>query len=88
MHCDTSPCQPWSRCNGLNAKGFGNPDVKGSGDSRTATFRHANDLYKRLRKTNPDIKHIVENVVPARHPKKDQVKMEEMYGSKFTEINA
>ena len=30
----------------------------------------------------------VENVVPARHLKADQAKMEEMYESKFTEINA
>ena len=22
LFIDTSPCQPWSRCNGLNAKGF------------------------------------------------------------------
>ena len=29
----------------------------------------------------------VENVVPARHLKADQAKMEEMYESKFTEIN-
>ena len=34
------------------------------------------------------IKHIVENVVPARHLKADQIKMEELYVSKFTEINA
>ena len=88
LFIDTSPCQPWSRCNGLTAKGFGNYDVKGSGDSRSATFKHADGLYKRLRKTNPNIKHSVENVVPARHLKKDHVKMEEMYGSKFTEINA
>ena len=65
LFIDTSPCQPWSRCNGKNAKGFA--------DSRSATFRHANDLYKRLRVTNPGIKHIVENVVPVRHLMKDQV---------------
>ena len=46
---DTLPCQSWSRCNGKNAKGFGDPDIKGSGDTRSATFRHANDLYKRFR---------------------------------------
>ena len=88
LFIDTSQCQPWSRCNGTNAKGFGNPEIKGSGDVSSETFKHASELYIRLRKANPLIKHIVESVVPARHLQKDQVKMEEMYGSKFTEINA
>ena len=80
LFIDTSPCQPWSRCNGINAKGFK--------DSRAETFKHANELYLRLRKTNPAIKHIVENVVPARHLKKDQDTMEKMWESKFHEVNA
>jgi hypothetical protein len=82
LFIDTSPCQPWSRCNGLNSRGFA------ENSSRSKTFTHANDLYQRLKITNPDIKHIVENVVPARHLKADQIKMEELYESKFTEINA
>ena len=80
LFIDTSPCQPWSRCNGLNAKGFK--------DSRAATFEHANKLYLRLKETNPAIKHIVENVVPARHLKKDQATMETMWDSNFHEVNA
>ena len=80
LFIDTSPCQPWSRCNGINAKGFK--------DSRAATFERANELYLRLKATNPAIKHIVENVVPARHLKKDQATMEEMWDSKFHEVNA
>ena len=45
LFIDTSPCQPWSRCNGLNAKGFE--------DSRAQIFTHTNALYKRLKITNP-----------------------------------
>ena len=80
LFIDTSPCQPWSRCNGINAKGFK--------DSRAETFTHANELYLRLKRTNPNIKHIVENVVPAKHLKKDQETMEKMWESKFHEVNA
>ena len=67
LFIDTSPCQPWSRCNALNAKGFK--------DTRAKTFEHANELYLRLKATNPNIKYIVENVVPARHLKKDQAQL-------------
>ena len=80
LFTDRSPCQPWSRCNGLNAKGFK--------DSRAATFEHANELYLRLKPNNPAIKRIVENVVPARHLKKDQETMATMRDSKFHEVNA
>ena len=85
LFIDTSPCQPWSRCN--VSKG-GVPQAKGFQDSRAQTFKHANALYHRLKATNPNIKHIVENVVPARHLKQDQATMETMWGSKFHEVNA
>ena len=80
LFIDTSPCQPWSRCNGRAALGFK--------DSRSETFVHANNIYKKLRKTNPDIKHIVENVVPAKHLLADLERMQEMWEGKFHEINS
>ena len=80
LFIDTSPCQPWSRCRGKAALGFK--------DKRSETFVHANNLYKKLRKTNPDIRHIVENVVPAKHLSADFDRMVDMWEGPFHEINA
>ena len=41
-----------------------------------------------MKETNPATKHIVENVVPARHLRKYQATMETMWDSKFHEVNA
>ena len=79
LFIDTSNCQPWSVCNGENAKDFE--------DSRAQTVIDAHKLFVSLRNTNPQIKYIVENVVPAPHLSDGFMRMQEMYG-KFTLINA
>ena len=76
---DTSPCQPWSRLRD-DPKGFDEPGAK--------PFIAANALYKRVRNTKPHIQYIVENVEPKSSLLYQKDRMEAMWGSKFTTINA
>ena len=68
LFIDTSPCQPWSRCRGDAALGFG--------DARSQTFIDSHAIYNRLRRNNPDIKRIIE--VSAKHLAADLQRMETM----------
>ena len=80
FHLDTSPCQPFSRAR-RNPPGFGDK-------LRTAPARHAAALYNRLRKVNPSIHHLVENVQFHHALQSDKTKFEEMWSSTFVPLNA
>ena len=80
LHLDTSPCQPFSRAR-RNPPGFRDT-------VRTAPARCAAALFRRLRQTNPNICHLVENVQFHRALQADKAQFEALWTSTFVPLNA
>ena len=80
LHLDTSPCQSFSRAR-RNPPGF--RDL-----ARTAPARSAAALHERLRKTNPNVHFLVENVQFHRALTADKATFENMWSSTFVPLNA
>ena len=80
LHIDTSPCQPFSRLQ---------PNPPGFRDTvRTAPMAAAARLHHALKKVNPDIKHLVENVSFHRSLQVDFAQFQNMWQDKATLLNA
>ena len=80
LHISTPPCVSWSSLRGSRAKGFGDPSAD--------VFRASAAIHDILIANNPNIKVLVENVVPHQGVIQDVQSMAKQFNVPFTAIDA